>query len=102
MGESGASWIDYVIASGDTSDRSLAAEFAANWAANQALDERLLAIGPTRETFYLLDQRQKITNDLQRRVAARGRYLRAIGSMPAESGVFEAWIDLETRPRPLS
>jgi hypothetical protein len=97
----GVSWIDYVIASEDPADRALASEFAANWAVNHAVRKRLLAEGPARETLAVIECNQAITNEIHSRVAARGREIEASGDLPAAEGVFEAWIDLELRPRPL-
>lgn len=92
-------WIDYVIASEDPADRALAAEFAANWAANQAMQDRVLADRPTPEVWRLIEQHRQTTDDLQQRVYARGVALAAAGAQPAGRGVFEAWIDLNRRPR---
>jgi hypothetical protein len=96
------SWIDYVIGSADPIDRALAAEFAANWASNHGINKRLLTEGPTREILHLVERSQTVTSELHTRIAARGQLLEAGGSLPAEPGTFEAWIDQALRARPRS
>jgi len=68
-------WIECVIASHDPLDRALAAEFAANWAASQAVNESILSEGATSEVLKTVEGRLKVSSELQHRVAARGKSL---------------------------
>jgi hypothetical protein len=94
-------WIDYVIASDDADDRALAAEFAVNWKANQAMQDRILAEGPTLEVWQLIERQHRETDELRGRVYARGKALADSGAQPADRGVFEAWIEINMIPRTL-
>lgn len=94
-------WIDYVIASDDPADRALAAEFAANWKANQAMQERILAEGPSVGVWQVIERQQRETDELRERVYVRAKELAEAGSPPADRGVFDAWIDLNMVPRTL-
>lgn len=99
--EAPVGWIDYVIASQDPADRALAAEFAANWKANQVMQDRIASEGPTLEVWQLIERQQHETDQLREQVYVRGRALADAGAEPAGRDVFEAWIERSTVPHTL-
>ena len=86
-------WVDYIIASDDPADRALLEEFRNQaWAYGELM--RFITADPeniNEETFASLEATQEADNDLQERIAARGKALRDAGHAPADEEAFKAW-----------
>lgn len=86
-------WIDYVIASDDPQDRALLGEFRdLAWSYGQLM--QFIVADPANindETASKMDEAQEAENNLQARIAARGKALRDAGHTPADEATFKAW-----------
>ncbi|UNK77889.1 hypothetical protein MNQ96_09805 [Sphingopyxis granuli] len=86
-------WVDYLIASDDTADRSLLDEFRNQaWAYGELM--RFIVADPTNineETAARLEEGQVLENDLQGRIQKRVLELRDAGQAPADEAAFRAW-----------
>lgn len=92
MSEAGG-WVDYIIASDDPADRALLDEFRNQaWAHGQLMQH--ITADPANinaNTYALLEEGQERSNELQRRINARGEALRAAGHPPCDDAAFKAW-----------
>ena len=86
-------WVDYVIASDDPADRALLEEFRnLAWSYGQLM--QFVVADPANindETAAKMDEAQEAENELQARIAARGKALRDAGHAPADEAAFKAW-----------
>lgn len=86
-------WIDYLIASGDPEDMAILAEFRDRaWAHGQLM--QFITADPANinaETFARMEEGQELENELQARIAVRGKALRDAGCAPADEAAFKAW-----------
>lgn len=93
MADDAGGWVDYVIASDDPTDRALLEEFRnLAWSYGQLM--QFIVADPANindETAGKMDEAQEAENDLQARIAARGKVLRDAGCAPADEAAFKAW-----------
>lgn len=86
-------WVEYIIASDDPADRALLEEFRNQaWAYGELM--RFMMSDPANipeEAFARLEQTQEADNELQARIAARGKALRDAGYAPADEAALKAW-----------